>query len=130
MSPLFVCYNGHMAFPATYDFDYYIGDSKEFVIYPGARNGAPMDLSGYTAMMVISNEKAPNPAWSVDADVSLNATDNSIYCYIAPDVGNQLTAGTSYYYDVEIRRTLEGKEKVYTLVAGTIRPIMGVNKHV
>ena len=36
-----------MAFPATYDFDYYKGDTFEFRIYPKKNDGTVFDLSQF-----------------------------------------------------------------------------------
>ena len=119
-----------MSFPSNYNFSYYVGDTIHFVVAPKTRGGQPMDLSGYTASLVISNEKSPNPDWSVDATVEVNATDGYITCYVFPDVGNQLSTSSRYYYDLEIRKSVEGKEYVYTLLRGEIKPEMGVNRHV
>lgn len=119
-----------MSFPADYNFNYYIGDTKNFVLYPKNKNGTPYDLNGYTATMVISNNLSANPEWSTDGEAVLNATDGYIECTIHPDKGNQLINSPKYYYDVEIKKTVGEQETVYTLLKGVITPIMGVNKSV
>lgn len=40
-------YNKTMAFPATYDFNYYKGDTFEFRIYPKKNDGTVFDLSAF-----------------------------------------------------------------------------------
>ena len=40
-------YNKIMAFPATYDFNYYKGDTFEFRIYPKKNDGTVFDLSTF-----------------------------------------------------------------------------------
>lgn len=119
-----------MSLPANYDFEYYIGDTKEFVVAPMSSGNQTYDLTGFTGAFVISNEKSPNPEWSVDGVIELNAMEGTVYCAIFPSVGLQLNQGTPYFYDVEIRKTVNGKEYVYTLLRGTITPVMGVNKSV
>ena len=119
-----------MSFPADYNFPYYIGDTKYFVLYPKNRSGSPYDLTGFESRFVISNEIAANPAWSVDGEAVLNATDSTISCTIPPSVGNQLVSSNRYYYDIEIRKTENGKDIVFTLLKGVITPVIGVNRHV
>lgn len=118
-----------MSFPSDYNFKYYVGDTKSFVLHPKNKDGTAYDLNGFTASMTISTELKTNPDWSIDAETVLNATDGYIECTITPDIGIQLTA-SKYYYDIEIRKTVSGKEVVYTLLKGIITPEMGVNKHV
>ena len=117
-----------MSLPATFDLNYYIGDTEEFVIYPTAADGSKYDLTNFAAVFVISNERSAAPAWSVNAEVTANATEGYLHCIIHPSVGLQLQANKSYYYDVEIRKGIGSDEAVYTLLRGTIKPIMGVNK--
>lgn len=119
-----------MSFPAVYDFNYYIGDTKYFVLYPKNRDGSLYNLTGFQSAFVISNELSANPEWSVDGEAILNATDGTISCSISPTVGNQLISSNKYYYDVEIRKTENGKDIVFTLLKGEITPVMGVNRHV
>ena len=38
-----------MAFPATYNFSYYRGDTNQFVIRPKNSDGSAFDLDGYDA---------------------------------------------------------------------------------
>ena len=117
-----------MSLPATFDLNYYIGDTEEFVIYPTAADGSKYDLTNFAAAFVISDERSPAPAWSVTAEVTANATEGYLHCIIHPSVGLQLQEDKLYYYDVEIRKGIGSDEAVYTLLRGTIRPIMGVNK--
>ena len=43
-----------MAFPGTYNFSYYKGDTSEFVIRPKNSDGSSFDLTGYTADFFIA----------------------------------------------------------------------------
>jgi len=38
-----------MAFPGTFNFSYYRGDTNQFVIRPKNASGSAFDLTGYTA---------------------------------------------------------------------------------
>ena len=42
-----------MAFPGTYNFSYYKGDTNEFVIRPKNSSGSAFDLTGYSAGLFI-----------------------------------------------------------------------------
>lgn len=59
-------------------------------------------------------------ATSYDAYAVSNTTNSSILFSISPIVGNFLTAGTTYYYDVQISLTSTPYDLVYTLLTGTI----------
>jgi hypothetical protein len=43
-----------MAFPATYNFSYYRGDTNQFVIRPKNSDGSAFDLDGYDADFFIA----------------------------------------------------------------------------
>lgn len=105
-----------MAFPGTYNFSYYKGDTLEFVIRPKSANGASFPLTGYTADFFIATARGDNPTFSVEASAVVNSTTNIVTCTILPSVGSTLDAGT-YVYDVEIT---SGPSVVYTLLTGTV----------
>ena len=52
-----------MAFPGTYNFSYYKGDTNEFVIRPKNASGSAFDLTGYTAAFFIASARGDNPAF-------------------------------------------------------------------
>jgi hypothetical protein len=106
-----------MAFPATYNIDYYEGDTYEFIIYPKTANGLVFDLDGYTSAFNIASATGPSPSFTVGGSAIINSAKTQITCKILPAVGRQLVAGTTYYYDVQVSN---GIEKVNTLLKGTI----------
>ena len=105
-----------MAFPATYNFSYYKGDTNEFVIRPKTSDGSAFDLTGFTAEFFIASSRGDNPTFDVEAQAVVDATNDIVTCTILPGVGSTLDAGT-YVYDVQIT---SGPAVVYTLITGTI----------
>ena len=105
-----------MAFPGTYNFNYYKGDTNEFVIRPKTSNGGAFDLSGYAADFFIATSRGDNPTFSVEAQAVVDTVNDTVTCTILPGVGGTLDAGT-YVYDVEIT---SGASLVFTLLTGTI----------
>jgi hypothetical protein len=108
-----------MSFPGNYNIRYYKGDLYQFVIRPKTTAGDiyPVDSITYDAYFRISTSR---DGLAIDTDEGSTAIgDNSITCEIRPDVGNSLTPGTTYYYDVSIQDK-ENANIVYTLLTGTI----------
>jgi len=105
-----------MAFPGTYNFSYYKGDTNEFVIRPKNSSGSAFDLTGYSAEFFIASARGDNPTFSVEAQAVVSAVNDTITCTILPGVGNTLDAG-SYVYDVQIS---SGAALIFTVVTGTI----------
>ena len=107
-----------MAFPGTYNINYYEGDTYEFIIYPKIANGAVYSLENYTASFTIATAVGPNPPTpSIACSAIIDQSYDFITCKISPTIGRNLVAGTTYYYDVQISN---GTENVYTLLKGTI----------
>ena len=105
-----------MAFPATYNFSYYKGDTNQFVIRPKNSDGSAFDLTGFTAEFFIATSRGDNPTYSVEAQAVVDSTNDIVTCTILPGVGSTLDAGT-YVYDVQIT---SGPSVIYTLITGTI----------
>jgi hypothetical protein len=105
-----------MAFPGTYNFSYYKGDTNQFVIRPKNSDGSAFDLTGYTAEFFIASSRGNNPSFSVEAQAIVSAVNDTVTCTILPGVGGTLSAG-SYVYDVEIT---SGPSTIFTLVTGNI----------
>jgi len=111
-----------MAFPGTYNFNYYAGDTFEFFIYPKNSSGGVFDdLNGYTANFIIATARgsASVVLTSEDEEELLSTIEDGdhVSCTILPDGGRQLT-NPSYLYDVQIVNDSNGK--VFTLLTGTI----------
>jgi hypothetical protein len=139
-------YNKTMAFPATYDFNYYKGDTFEFRIYPKKNDGTVFDLSQY----YVPTNFANTPDYFVDnstpydsAQFTISTVRGSdgepvkcfarvsddgtfVQCAIRPLDSQYLVAGTEYVYDVEVRKPagspggVSNYEIVHTLLTGTI----------
>jgi hypothetical protein len=109
-----------MAFPGTYNFSYYKGDTFEFNVYPKDSAGNAFDLTPYEALFTISTARgADGEANRVLAYTSVQS--DHIKCAILPSDSSALSAATSYVYDVEIN-DLDAAEYplVHTLLTGTI----------
>ena len=138
-----------MAFPATYDFNYYKGDTFEFRIYPKKNDGTVFDLSTFyiptnyantpddvtdtvapydSAQFTISNVRGSTGlATGMPLKCFARVSDDNTFvqCAIRPAEGNQLIAGTEYVYDVEVKKPAGSAgsgqyEIVQTLLTGTI----------
>ena len=114
-----------MAFPGSYNINYYRGDTLEFRIYPKDANGNTFSLSGFsTARFSIQTQRGDAGFASRISGVATIAPDFSyVQCAIAPtdQQGLALTAGTVYVYDVEVSKTVPASYNlVYTLLTGTI----------
>lgn len=134
-----------MAFPATFDFNYYKGDTFEFRIYPKKNDGTVFDLSQFYVPTNFANnpDDVTDSAAPYDSAQFTIATvrgslgvpircfarvsdDNTfVQCAIRPAEGNTLIAGTEYVYDVEVRKPPGASgsgqyEIIQTLLTGTI----------
>lgn len=107
-----------MAFPGTYNFSYYRGDTNEFVIRPKTSTGSAFALTGYTAIFKISDVRGPTGV-QISAAAVVDASANIVTCTIIPAVGRLLT-GTSYVYDVQITNETPNPDVIFTLLTGTI----------
>lgn len=108
-----------MAFPATYNVNYYQGDTLNFVIKPKQSTGDvfPVTSSTYDAFFRIDTQRGRADGLGINAQATI--ASNEISCTITPAIGNSLVAGTTYYYDVSIERIGNPAIK-YTLLTGTI----------
>ncbi len=108
-----------MSFPATYNIRYYQGDLNQFVIRPKTSAGEiyPVSDATYFAYFRISTSRNGLSAGTISANTSIS--DNAITCELRPSVGNSLTPGTTYFYDVSIEDQ-DDSNIVYTLLTGTI----------
>lgn len=106
-----------MAFPGTYNINYYEGDTYDFIVYPKDAVGETFNLTGYTSTFTIASAVGPSPSFAVGGSAEIDTAKTKVTCTILPSVGRQLVAGTTYYYDVQISN---GSDLVYTLLKGTI----------
>lgn len=111
-----------MAFPGTFNFNYYKGDTYEFKIYPKNINGSVYDLSTYTnAEFTISTARgAAGVADQISCTAEIAESDDYLLCVIKPADSETLQAGVTYVYDVEISKTVGGAPVVHTLMTGSI----------
>lgn len=110
-----------MAFPGTYNFNYYKGDTFEFRVYPKDSSGAIFDLTDYTVKFTISTTRGTAGLANQIEGVAAVASDNTyILCAIDPESGESLNAGTQYVYDVEIKKIGEDYDYIYTLLTGNV----------
>jgi hypothetical protein len=119
-----------MAFPGTYNFNYYAGDTFEFFVYPKNSTGGVFDdLSSYTALFLVATSRGASASAAVidslnDPTEALATVEDGdhVSCTIKPDGGRKLTA-PSYFYDLQIENTSASSSsfgKVFTLLTGTI----------
>jgi len=118
-----------MAFPATYNFNYYKGDTFEFRIYPKKNDGTAYLLGDFTVPTNFANSpdyvldtsapydsaqftiaKARGPITSsalVDQPIRcfarISDAGTFVQCAIRPSDSATLVPGTEYVYDVEVR---------------------------
>lgn len=104
-----------MAFPSTYNFNYYRGDTAQFVIRPkNSNDGSAFNLTGYSAIFTIANQRG-SLGTQVTAVATVDTATNIVTCTITPLVGRSLSAG-NYVYDVQI----DNISQTFTLLTGSI----------
>lgn len=108
-----------MAFPSTFNFNYYSGDRYEFVIRPKQSNGDIFDLTDFDAVMSINTARASSGSvpFLTNIQGTVNVSQGTITIVILPSYGDNMKAA-SYVYDVEIYNN--DRSEVYTIVTGTI----------
>jgi len=106
-----------MAFPGTFNFNYYRGDTNQFVIRPKNSNGSAFDLTGYTALYFIATTRgSAGVATRQQAQVVVDTANDLLTCTILPAIGRNLTPGT-FVYDVQITT---GASNILTVLTGSI----------
>jgi hypothetical protein len=107
-----------MAFPGTFNINYYQGDLFEFNINPKDSTGAAFNLDGYSVKFFIATER--NQA-ATKFECLAKIENNIILCQIPGGVGKTLIAGTTYVYDVQIKKVVSGgPDKIHTLLTGNV----------
>lgn len=112
-----------MAFPATYNFNYYRGDSYEFVIFPKNANGTAFDLTSFNSNL-FTIATARGSSGSIAGIGTIVTGSTSLTCKIIPTVGDSLSAA-NYVYDVQIHNTSASTK--YTILTGDISIIQDVS---
>jgi hypothetical protein len=105
-----------MAFPGTFNFNYYRGDTFSLIVKPKDANGDPFDLVGYTALYVIANARGASPTLYYSGTAVVNTVDDIVTATISASTGENLLPTTSWVYDIQIT---DGTN-VFTLLTGTI----------
>jgi hypothetical protein len=117
-----------MAFPGTFNFSYYKGDTYEFKIYPKDAAGNVFDLSDFTepSRFVISTSRGvTGVANQIEAFSQISENGDHILCAIRPADGSSMSANNRYVYDVSVEKlqneSLGDQYPIsYTLLTGTI----------
>jgi hypothetical protein len=113
-----------MSFPGNYNINYYRGDTLEFRVRPRNADGSLFNLGPYTPIFTIATVRGDGATQF--AGYVEKSTDNSyILCAIEPETGLQLSAGTTYVYDVQITdpdlsEIDQAYDRVYTILTGNI----------
>ena len=107
-----------MAFPGTYNFSYYRGDTYQFVIRPKNSNGTTFALDSYTTSpsFTIANVRG-STGTQISATATVDTANDIITCTITAATGRSLVGGTTYVYDVQINN---GAGVIFTLLTGSI----------
>ncbi len=108
-------------FPATYNINYYSGDTYQFIAVPRNSDKTLYDLNGFVASMAISDRDA----FYQNAEVIMDTNQSTITCTILPGLGGTLVPGTKYYYDLQIVNdedpvVAERGRYLYTILKGEI----------
>ncbi len=124
-----------MAFPGTYNINYYKGDTYQFRIYPKDTAGNPFDLSDYrydhdsnplteqwdTATFAFAEVRGGDSATGYHKCLA-KISDNAQYitCTIRPEDAAYLNPAKTYVYDVQVTKPGSEYPMVLTLMTGTI----------
>jgi hypothetical protein len=108
-----------MAFPGTYNFSYYRGDTLEFKIFPKLENGSKFDLTNYSAKFTAAPRRGTGVSQIVFPNPDINISEGSITCLIDSNNGRDLTAGVNWVYDIQIQKTIT-PARTSTILTGNI----------
>jgi hypothetical protein len=107
---------GIMAFPGTYNFNYYKGDTFSIIVRPKDAVGDQFDLTGYTTTFTIASGRGSSPTSFYAGTAVINTVDDIVTATITSSVGNNLLPTTTWVYDIQITNGTI----VYTLLTGNI----------
>lgn len=110
-----------MAFPGTYNINYYSGDTHEFRVYPKNADGSIFDLTDYSSFkFIIAPTRGAAVEDQIAAYAAVDTTPNgkSILCAIRPEDSESLDPAIQYVYDVEIVKpeTATSNDREYDIV--------------
>jgi len=104
-----------MAFPGTYNFNYYRGDTFAFIIRPRDAAGGTFPLGSFTSsIFTIADKRGPTNN-SRTGTAIIDPVAGTVTCTISPAVGRNLGVQT-WVYDVQISNVSE----TFTLLNGDI----------
>lgn len=126
-----------MAFPGTYNFTYYKGDTFEFRVYPKTADGNPFSLSPFvydhdtdettidfdSAVFAFAEVRGGDSATGYHKCYAKISNDQTyITCAIRPEDSAYLNPTKTYVYDVQVSKPSGGGDYpiVITLMTGTI----------
>jgi hypothetical protein len=110
-----------MAFPATFNINYYKGDTYEFRIYPKDKSGAAFNMLSYTDVsFTINTSRGTTEDTPIQGYAQISDDGTYVQCAILPGNGALMSAATTYVYDVEISKTASPYNLVFTLITGTV----------
>lgn len=113
-----------MAFPATYNINYYMGDTHEFRIYPKDASGAAFPLAQYpTVKFTIAERRGtplPGDQDPIEAYAAFSNDRTNILCAINNTHAASLDSSKQYVYDVQISKTGAPYDSILTLLTGNI----------
>ena len=110
-----------MAFPGTYNINYYKGDTFEFRVYPKISDGTLFDLTDYFVLFTMANKRGSGEDVTQVAGFAEKQVDGSVLCTITPTAGLDISNG--WVYDLEVYKPQEPGDDyplIYTLLSGTI----------
>lgn len=113
-----------MAFPATYNINYYMGDTHEFRIYPKDSSGAVFPLAQYTSVKFTIAERRgtplPDDQAPIEAYAEFSTDRTNILCAIRGVDAISLDPTKQYVFDVQISKVDAPYDSVLTLLTGNI----------
>lgn len=109
-----------MAFPSTYNIQYYKGDIYQFVIRPKISTGDPfpIDDTTHNAFFRISTARGGPVANTKNAQAVIE--NGNVIATIIPSLGSTLSDTTPYFYDVSVQAKPPNSDQIYTLLTGTL----------
>lgn len=110
-----------MAFPKTHNFNYYRGDTFEFIIDLKTQTGDEFDMSPFDNYVFKIATKRGSTGTQTSAAV-VKVDPASLKCTITATVGRTLAAG-DYFYDVQMTDTTPDPDTIFTVLTGIITVI-------